>query len=77
MIILLFFQKAFIQSKNDRKGVREMNTKKIDEAINSICEWIDKECKNEKSAGDEIYKMVFALAAVMNARANMITHKND
>ncbi len=54
-----------------------MDIKKIDETIESICDWIRKNCQSEKNMEHEISDMVFALAEVINARANVVTYTNS
>ncbi len=49
-----------------------MDTKKIDEAIDAVCDRIIKDCKDSVLRHEKITNMLFALGEVLKARADMI-----
>lgn len=48
-----------------------MDTKKIDEAIDAVCDRIIKDCKNSVLRHEKITNMLFALAEVLKAREDI------
>lgn len=55
----------------DKQEVRDMQ--KVDETIDEICDWIQKDLKNEGCVEDKYTtaEMVAALAALVSARASI------